>query len=131
MNKPIAGVLLGIVLAATLAGCSSGATFTQTLGSANADLKELDGTVESDFELPYGNITYSEELESGTVDIEIVDLQQIGVDDDADFVELDTIFEAKGVASGDHLSFSDDDGLILVRVSSGDKATGTITFVEE
>ena len=131
MRKSITAVLVVIAMALSLAACSSQATFEQMLGNAKVELSELDGSAEGDFDLPYTKIGFTAELESGTVDIEIVDLQQIGVDDDADFVELDTIFEAKGVASGDHLSFSDDDGLILVRVSSGDKATGTITFVEE
>ena len=131
MRKRIATVLTGAAIALSLAACSSQATFTQMLGDATVELKGLDGSAESEFDLPYTSVGFTAELESGTVDVEIVDLQQIGADDDADYVELDTIFEAKGVASGDHKSFTDDDGLFLVRVTSSDKATGKITFAEE
>ena len=52
-------------------------------------------------------------------------------EDDEDYVELGPIFEAKGLVSGDRKSFTDDDGIVRVRVTSNDKATGTITFAEE
>ena len=130
MRNRIATVLVGAAMALSLTACSSQATFEQTPGNAKVELKELDGSVDSEFELPYTNIGFTTELESGSVDIEIVDLQEIGSDDDVDYVELDTIYEAEGVASGDSHSFIDDDGLFLVRITSGDKATGTITFSE-
>ena len=132
MTNRIAAVLLGTALAAMLGACASSGTFEQTLGSAKAEIKELDGTVEGDFSLPYTNVGFDVELEQGSVDIEIYDLLvTYDADDNEEYSPLDVIYEAKGLSSGDHKSFTDDDGNIRVSITSSDKATGTITFVEE
>ena len=113
-----------------LMGCSSQATFTEGLGSAYAELKGLEGTVEDDFSLPYTDAALDIELEKGTVDVEIVDIDVFESDDVDDYVELDTICEATGLKSGDRVTFTDDDGEILLRITSDDGATGTLTFNE-
>ncbi len=118
-----------LVCAAALAGCSSQATFTQGIGGSYAELNGLTKTVECDYSLPFASGAIDIELEEGTVDIEIVDIQRIGADDD-DFAELDTIAEEKGLGSGDRMTFSDDDGEILLRITSSDGATGKLTFSE-
>lgn len=132
MKKHIITALLScMLLAPALTGCKTNATFTQVLGDAKAELTDLDGTVENDFELPYTDIAIDVELESGTVDIEIIDLAVFRDEDETDYMELDSIFEAKGLTTGDHKSFSDDDGTVRVRITSSDGATGTITFSED
>lgn len=132
MKKHIVGALLSCaMLAAALTGCKSNASFTQFLGSAKAELTDLNDTVETDFELPYGKVAVDVALESGSVDIEIIDLELLGSDEDTtDYIELDTIFEAKDLAAGDHTSFTDDDGTFRLRITSSDGATGTINFSE-
>lgn len=131
MNKKIAAFALasGLAVALGLAGCSSQASFTQLLGNASVDLNGLNGTAESTFELAYTDIAFDVELESGTVDVEIHDVVTFEDDDtNSDVVELDTIYEGKGLASGDRATLTDDDGAVLVRVTSSDGATGKITF---
>lgn len=110
-----------------LAGCQS--SFTQVLGDATVELKELDGTTEGDFDLPYTNVAYEVELESGTVDLEILDVVRASDDDDSP-IPLDSIYEAKGLKSGESGTFTDDDGAIMVRLTSSDKATGKVSFKE-
>ena len=127
--------LISLVACATcalaLAGCSSQATFTEGFGSASAELNGLEGTVEKDFTLPYTDAVLDIELEKGTVDVEIVDVEIFENDDVTDnYVELDTICEEKGLASGDQVTFTDNDGEILLRITSNDGATGTLTFNE-
>ena len=72
----------------------------------------------------------TEDMKNG-VDIEIVDIIRTWNDDGPDDITpLDVIYEAQGVKDGDHLTFSDDDGDIMVRLTSSDGATGVLTFTE-
>lgn len=133
MKKHIATALLSCtLLAAALTGCKTNASYSQVLGDAKVELADLEGPADGDFELPYKNVAFDVELEKGTVDVEIINLAVFHNEDDTnDYMELDTIYEAKGLTSGDHCSFKDDDGLIRVRVTGADGATGTIIFSEE
>ena len=130
MKKRFVGIIACGLLALALTGCENTATFTYMLGNASVDFKNFDGTSEGAFELPYFDVAYEVELESGTVDLEVLDAM-VNKDSDGDVVDtvpLDTIYEAQGLTSGDSGTFSDDDGTIMVRVTGSDGATGTIRF---
>ena len=131
-KSSIRSILACALCAAALAGRASQATFTQVLGDANAELKGLNGTAEADFSLPYTDGTIDVELEEGSIDIKVYDIQRFYDEDGhpSDFVTLDVICEGEGLTSGDRITFSDDDGEIFVSITSEDGATGTVTFAE-
>lgn len=128
----IACAVAGALAACALVGCAgSGTTFSDVLGHTTVELSNLSGEVEGDFELTYTDVAIDVELEQGTVDVEIVDIIRTWNDDGPDDITpLDVIYEAQGVKDGDHVTFSDDDGNIMVRLTSSDGATGTLTFTE-
>ena len=71
------------------------------------------------------------ELEGGSVDIEIYDINRTWNDDGPDSITpLDVIFEAEGLTDGDHVTFSDNDGDIMVVIKSEESVTGRLTFTE-
>lgn len=129
--KKLFAASFAAVLALALAACGGSATFSQFMGDAKVEIENLDGTVEGDFELPYTNVGLDIELTSGSIDIEVVDVMVTYNGEDEEVVPLDTIGDAQGLVSGDHASFTDDDGAFLLRITSNDKATGTITITEE
>ena len=133
MNKRIFAALSCGMLALALSACKTSASFEQFFGSAKAELNELNGSAENGFELPYSDIAIDVELESGTVDIEIDDAM-ITYDEDGnqeDYINMGPIFNAEGVTSGERVTFTDDDGIIILRVTSNDGATGTLTFAQQ
>ena len=133
MKKSLVACALASTLCVfALAGCGgSGTTFSDVFGNTTVELNGLSGEVEGDFELTYTDVAIDVELEQGTVDIEIVDIIRTRNDEGPDDITpLDVIYEAQGVKDGDHLTFSDDDGDIMVRLTSSDGATGVLTFTE-
>ena len=133
MKRPIAAALVGSLLALVLAGCTASATFTQIPGTTKAELNGLNGSAEVDWQLTYNDVAYEVELESGTVDLEVVEVVVFynDVTDGYDYEELGTTYEAKGLAAGDRGSFTDTDGIFRLRLTSSDGATGTIWFSQE
>ena len=122
--------LICALLALVMSACNSGSsTYTQFFGDAKVEIENLNGSTQGDFELPYFDVAYSVELESGTIDIEVFDAIVSTTEDDfSEPTPLGSIHEATGLASGAQGSFVDDDGTIIVRITSSDGATGTITF---
>ena len=128
----VACVLASTLCVFALAGCGgSGTTVSDVLGNTTVELNGLSGEVEGDFELSYTDVAIDVELEQGTVDIEIVDIIRTWNDEGPDDITpLDVIYEAQGLEDGDHVTFSDDDGNIMVCLKSSDDATGVLTFTE-
>lgn len=128
----VACVLASTLCVFALVGCGgSGTTFSDVFGNTTVELNGLSGEVEGDFELSYTDVAIDVELEQGTVDIEIVDIIRTWNDEGPDDITpLDVIYEAQGLEDGDHVTFSDDDGNIMVRLTSSDGATGVLTFTE-
>lgn len=126
MNKRILALLSCLLCALALAACSSSITMGPNGGKA--EFSELDDTIECFCECSFTDITMDVELESGSVDIEIVDVDVISYEDD-EYAELGPIFTAEGLASGDSVSCSDNDGSFVIRIT-GHGATGTVTIAE-
>lgn len=118
---------------AALAGCSGGSTtFTNFPGEASVEVNGLTSSAEGDLELGYTDIAIDAELTEGTLDIEVYDIVRTFNDGGPDDITpLDVIYEQAGVSTGDHLTFSDDDGDILIRVTSSDGATGKLAITED
>ena len=66
------------------------------------------------------------DLESGAVDVEIVDILPDEEDDDF-YTELDTIYSGQGLKNGDEVEISGLSGNVVMRVS-GQSKSGTVTL---
>ena len=126
MNKRLAVILSGVLCALALAACSSSITMGPSGGKA--EFSELDDTIECFCECNFTDIAMDVELESGSVDIEIVDVDVLSHEDD-EYAELGPIFTTEGLVSGDSVTCSDNDGSFVIRITGHD-ATGTVTIAE-
>ena len=126
MSKRFAALLVSVLCALMLVACST--TITKSPNGGKVEFSELDDTVDSFFDFGFSDITMDIELESGSVDIEVVDVDVISHEDE-EYIELDTIYTASGLVSGDTITCSDDDGSFVLRVTGHD-ATGAVTIAE-
>lgn len=124
----IMALIVAVLMTAALAACSSVADTSIGPKGATYNLhglsqgKFLENTVKFNFD--EGII--KADLESGTVDIQIVNI----VPDDAEgdtYTEMDTIYDGKGLAAGDEVEISGVKTDIVIRVY-GDNATGKLTI---
>lgn len=121
-------MLLAIVSCALGLNACTGTTFTTWPGGGKVEFSDLNETTDDLLELSFSSIVMNVQLESGSVDIEVVDAS-VFADDSNNYVELDTVFAAEGLVDGDTVSCQDDDGDVVVRITGHD-ATGTITLSE-
>ena len=126
MNKRLAVLLSSALCALALVACSSSITMGPSGGKA--EFSELDDTIECFCECNFTDIAMDVELESGSVDIEIVDVDVISHEED-EYAELGPTFTAEGLVSGESVSCSDNDGSFVIRIT-GHGATGTVTIAE-
>lgn len=127
MNKRIIALMSCLLCVLALAACA-GTSFTMGPRGGSAEFSELNDTAECFCELGYTDIVMDVELEAGSVDIEIVDVDVISHEDD-EYAELGTVYTAEGLVSGDSAAYSDNDGSFVIRITGHD-ATGTVTISE-
>ncbi len=128
MNKRFAALLSGLLCVFALAACT-GTSYTMGPTGGKAEFSELSKTTDCLCEFNFTDVAIDVALESGSVDIEIVDIDYISIEDD-EYVELDTIFSAEGLVDGDTVTCTDNDGDFVIRITGHDDATGTVTISE-
>ncbi len=125
-NRIIAFVMV-LLLAAVLAACG-GSEITSSPKGVTFKLKKLEKSdlLETTVMLSFDEGLLKVDLESGAVDVEIVDILPDEEDNDF-YTELDTIYSGQGLKNGDAVEISGLKGDVLVRVS-GESKGGTVTL---
>ena len=127
-RKRWAALIVTVLLAAFLAACSSGASSTIGPDGASYDLKGLNkGTfLENTVRFNFDEGIIRADLESGTVDIEIINI--VAEDEDPDsYTEMEMIYEGKGLGAGSEVEVSGLKTDVVIRVY-GDNASGKLTI---
>ena len=121
-------LVIALMMAAALSGCNSVAD--ATIGPKGATIN-LKGLSEGSFFEDKAKFNFDEgvikvDLESGTVDIQIVNIVLDDVDGDS-YTEMDMIYEGEGLSGGDEIEVSGLKTDLLIRIY-GDNATGKLTI---
>ena len=118
-----------VIAMAALTGCgSSEVSFTYSPSEAKATLNGLEGEAESRYDLSWQDMEFDVQLESGSVDVQIVDVMLSDENPIPD--EFGTLYEGTRLTSGDTGSFSDPDGSFILRIVGHD-ATGVINIKQK
>jgi len=128
--KKLAILAAAVAIAiAALTGCgSSEVSFSWTPDEAKATMNGLEGEAEGRYDLAWQDMEFDVQLESGSVDVQVVDV--LLEDEDAVPTEYGTLYEGAKLTSGDRGSFSDPDGSFILRITGHD-ATGVITIKQK
>lgn len=123
-------LITAFVFCGSLTACGDfPAVFTSRPKGGDIVLKDLNGDAEGTMGFSFEDGVMRVELESGTVDVTLVDI--IPPIEDTDIpIELDSFYEGTGLQDGDEITYTDSDGEFIVRIT-GQDATGTITFSAE
>jgi hypothetical protein len=114
---------------AALTGCSSSeVSFSWDPNEAQATMNGLDGEAEGRYDLSWQDMEFDVQLESGSVDVQIVDV--LLEDESAVPTEYGTLYEGTRLTNGDGGSFSDPDGSFILRITGHD-ATGVINIKQK
>ena len=115
---------------AALVGCSGGSevSFSWSPTEANATLNGLEGEAESRYDLSWQDMEFDVQLESGTVDVQIIDVM-LEYESTVP-TEYGTLYEGSRLGTGDGGSFSDPDGSFILRITGHD-ATGVINIKQK
>ena len=123
----ILAVVVVLLLAAVLAACS-GSEITSGPKGATFKLKNLEkgDLLETRAKFSFDDGLLKVDLESGTVDVEIVTIIPDEGDDDL-YTELSTIYTGQGLKNGDEVEISDLRAEVVMRVT-GESKGGTVTL---
>lgn len=114
---------------AALTGCGSPEVdFSWNPNEAKATMNNLEGEAESRYDLSWQDMEFDVQMESGSVDVQIVDI--LLEDENAIPTEYGTLYEGTRLTSGDSGSFSDPDGSFILRITGHD-ATGVINIKQK
>ena len=123
----IISVVMVLLLVAVLAACS-GSEITSGPKGATFKLKNLEkgDLLETRAKFSFDDGLLKVDLESGTVDVEIVTIIP-DEGDDALYTELSTIYTGQGLKNGDEVEISDLRAEVVMRVT-GESKGGTVTL---
>ena len=123
----IISVVMVLLLVAVLAACS-GSEITSGPKGATFKLKNLEKSdlLETRAKFSFDDGLLKVDLESGTVDVEIVTIIPDEEDDDL-YTEMSTIYTGQGLKNGDEVEISDLRAEVVMRVT-GESKGGTVTL---
>lgn len=122
-------LVMAVLMTLALSACSSVADASVGPKGATYNLKGLSQGkfLEDKVKFNFDEGVIRADLESGTVDIEIINIVLDGGDSDS-YTEMDMIYEGKGLGAGDEAEVSGLKTDLLIRVY-GDNAAGTLTIL--
>ena len=125
--KKYAAILLAGMMALSLAACG-GSEITSSPKGVTFILKKLEKSdlLETRAKFSFDDGLLKVDLESGTVDVEIVTIIP-DEGDDALYTELSTIYTGQGLKNGDEVEISDLRAEVVMRVT-GESKGGTVTL---